>query len=136
MKLALLFALVLSTAPAAMAHMGHDHDTPTTLKAPKGGVIKSLDEAHVEVVNKGKDLKVYVYDQASKPAQASRFNIVAEGQLPRGGKKEVITLAAKDTYFEGAYDAKGSHRYTLRLTVTDSKTTRTDTLTYTIEPRK
>ena len=133
-----LFTIIISAAVGtiAIAHNGHDHDAPTTLRAPKGGVIKALDEASVEVVSKGKNIKVFVYDQESKPAAASRFKIVASAELPRNKKKEEVIFTAKDNFFEGTYDAKGSHRYTLKLAVTDTKTTRTDTLSYIIEPRK
>ncbi len=132
-KVVMLGMLVSFTS---FAHEGHDHDAPTALKAPKGGVIKALDEARVEVVYKGKNVKVYVYDQEGKPASASRFKIDAKAMMPRGKKEDVIALAAKENFFEAEYDAKGIHRYTLKLNVTDSKTGRTDPLTFTIEPRK
>lgn len=119
-----------------LAHEGHDHDAPVTLKAPKGGLIKALDESRIEVVAKGTELKVYVYDKEMKPAQASRFQLVASAELPRLKKVDSLTLSAQKTFFEGNYDAKGAHRYTLKLAVTDSKTNRTDNLTFTIEPRK
>ena len=120
----------------SFAHEGHDHDAPTTLKAPKGGIIKALDEARVEVVSKGKNIKVYVYDKEGKPALASRFKIEAKTLLPRAKKEEAFPLQAKENFFESDYDAKGMHRYTLKLNVTDSNTGRTDLLTFTIEPRK
>lgn len=134
----LLFLTALTLLPlhAALAHQGHDHDAPTTLKAPKAGVIKTLDEASVEVVSKGKDIKVYVYDKELKPAEATRFQIVATAELPRGKAEEPVKLEPKGKLFEGSFDAKGSHRYTLKLAVTDTATKRTDKLTFTIEPRK
>ena len=122
--------------PLLMAHQGHDHDAPTTIKAPKGGVIKALDESRVEVVYRGKDIKIYVYDKEMKPQEISGFKVVAMAELPRSKKTEEIKLSAKGNYFEGAFDAKGSHRYTLKLTVTDPKTGRTDNINFTIEPRK
>lgn len=120
----------------SVAHEGHNHDAPTTLKAPKGGVIKALDESRIEVVSKGKDVKIYLYDKEMNPTKASDYEIIALAELPRSKKEESLPLAPKDTYFEGSYDAKGSHRYTLKLAVTDSKTNRTDNLTFTVEPRK
>lgn len=135
-NLSLVIALVMILGSPLMAHEGHNHDAPTTLKAPKGGVIKSLDLARVEVVSRGKDLKIYVYDKEMKPAPTSEFQIVAKAELPRTKKVEEVMLASKDEFFEGSFDAKGAHRYTLKLAVTDSKTNRTDNLTFTIEPRK
>jgi hypothetical protein len=119
-----------------MAHEGHDHDAPTTLRAPKGGVIKALDQSRVEVVSKGKDIKIFVYDQEMKPAPTADFQIVAKAALPRTKKEEDVRLVSKDNFFEGSFDAKGAHRYTLKLAVTALKMSRTDHLTFTIEPRK
>ncbi len=135
-KLSVIVALVMTIGSPLMAHEGHDHDAPTTLKAPKGGVIKSLDLSRVEVVSRGKDLKIYVYDKEMKPASTSEFQITAKAELPRTKKVEDVKLASKEDFFEGSFDAKGAHRYTLKLAVTDSKTSRTDNLTFTIEPRK
>lgn len=129
-------AALLIGNSVALAHEGHDHDAPTTLKAPKGGIVKSLDEARVEVVSKGKTIKVYLYNKEMKPAKSSEFNVVAKAELPRTKKIEDIILVPNEHFFEGTYDARGLHRYTLKLAVTDSKTSRTDHLTYTIEPRK
>jgi len=121
---------------SAWAHNGVNHDAPTTLKAPKGGLIKALDESKVEVVWKGKDIKIYLYDQNLKPAPAGEFTVVASAELPRSKKQEPVTLVANGTFFEGQYDAKGAHRFTLALLVTHAKTGRTEKLTFTIEPRK
>ncbi len=120
----------------SFAHDGHDHDAPTKLKAPKGGIIKALDESRVEVVAKGKDLKIYVYDKELKPAPTTDLKIIASTELPRTKKEEPLSLKSQDTYFEAQYDAKGVHRYTLKLAVTENKTGRTEKLTFTIEPRK
>lgn len=119
---------------SAVAHEGHD--APTTLKAPKGGVLKELMEARVEVVSKGKDLKIYFYDKEMKPTQVSGFKVSARAELPRTKKIENLELKAQETFFESSYDAQGAHRYTLKLTVTDLKLNDTDHLTFTIEPKK
>ncbi len=129
------FAMALAT-PLVLAHEGHNHDAPTTLKAPKGGVIKAMDQSRVEVVSKGKDIKIFVYDKEMKPAPTTELQIVAKAELPRTKKEEEVKLDSKDHFFEGSFDAKGVHRYTLKLAVTDSKTSRTDHLSFTIEPRK
>lgn len=130
----LLLALFISAS--ALAHEGHDHDAPTSIKAPKGGVIKSLEETRVEVVSKGKDLKVFLYDKGLKPKSTKGFTLKASAELPRSKKVEEVKLEAKDTSFEGSYDAKGIHRYTLKLVVTDPTTGHNDALSFTIEPRR
>ena len=135
-KLAMgLFFMAFSSA-ALLAHEGHDHDAPTTIKAPKGGVVKSLDASRVELVTKGKNIKIYLYDREMKPAAPEEFSVVAQAELPRSKKVEEIKLEPKDAFFEGTYDAKGAHRYKLKLEVTHSKTKQTDKLTFNVEPRK
>ncbi len=135
-NLVIALALLAFSSSALMAHEGHDHDAPTTIKAPKGGVVKSLDASRVEVVAKGKSIKIYLYDRDMKPATAGEFSVVAQAELPRSKKVEEIKLEPNDAFFEGAYDAKGVHRYKLKLEVTHSKTGETDKLTFNVEPRK
>lgn len=135
-NLAKALAFLAFSSTALMAHEGKDHDAPTTIKAPKGGVVKSLDASRVEVVAKGKSIKIYLYDRDMKPAAPGEFNVVAQAELPRSKKVEEIKLEPKDSFFEGSYDAKGVHRYKLKLEVTHSKTSQTDKLTFNVEPRK
>lgn len=130
------FITVSIVGSLVSGHQGKNHDKPTALRAPKGGIIKALDEARVEVVSKGTNLKIYVYDVNLKPAATSRFKITATVKLPRTKKEEEIKLISKDNFFESSYDGKSIHRYTLKISVTDSKNSRTVNLTYTIEPRK
>lgn len=120
----------------SFAHEGHDHDAPRTGQAPKGGVIKSLEETSVEVVSKGKDLKIYFYDKELKPRDVETYTVSAKAELPRTKKIENITLKPMGTFFEASFDAKGAHRYTLLLAVKDPKAANEDMLKFTIEPRK
>lgn len=138
MKRLLVMATILCgmSSVNSFAHEGHNHDAPTTLKAPKGGVIKALDESRLEVVYKGKSIKIYVYDKELKAASAKDYKIEASALMPRTKKVETIAMTAQDTFFEGHYDAKGVHRYTLKLKVTDIKAKQPYELTFTIEPRK
>ena len=131
----IMIALALFCAPA-LAHEGHNHDAPAIVQAPKGGMVKALDEARLEMVAKGKEIKIYVYDKEMKPRDAAGFKIVATAELPRNKKIDSVNFEAKGSQFEGTYDAKGAHRYALKLSVTDSKTGRTDKLSFNIEPRK
>ncbi|MEY4632226.1 MAG: hypothetical protein RIQ81_2346 [Pseudomonadota bacterium] len=134
--LALLILTLSVFASPTRAHNGVDHDAPTTVKAPKGGIIKSLDDSKVEVVSKGSSIKIYVYGNDLKPIPATTLKIDATAVMPRSKKSEVVSLSMAENMFEGSYDAKGAHRYTLRLSVTELKSNRTEILTFTIEPRK
>jgi hypothetical protein len=132
MKILIAIIFALST----LAHEGHDHDAPTSIPAPKGGIVKALDEARVEAVSKGKDLKVFVYDKDMKPLSTKGFSLKATAELPRSKKTEEVKLEAKENSFEGSYDAKGLHRYTLKLQITAPGAGHSDTISFTIEPRK
>lgn len=133
----LMMSLLLTFPMGLLAHEGHDHDGPTSVQAPKGGVIKSLEQTHVEVVTKGKtDVKIYLYDKDLKPQDVAVYKVTAEAMLPKSKKKEPVVLVAKGTYFEANFDAKGAHRYTLILKVADPKTGHYDSLNFTVEPRK
>ncbi len=126
-----IFALSL-----AQAHEGHDHDAPQMITAPKGGLIKSLEETHVEVVSKGMDLQIYLYDLKMKPKSAAGFVVSAKAEMPRTKKQEQIKLSPKETFFEGTFDGKGIHRYTLLISIKDPQTGHDDKLKFTIEPQK
>ena len=132
---AIIFLMPL-TGEKAAAHEGHDHDAPQMIAAPKGGIIKSLEQTHVEVVSKGTAIRVYLYGKGMKPADATKYKVTARADLPRKKGSHDIKLAANGNAFEGAFDAGGAHRYTLALTIVDPKTGHNDKLTFTIEPRK
>lgn len=136
MKTALIAAFCLVVTPAAFAHEGHDHDSPKMIQAPKGGVVKSLEKTNVEVVSKGKNVTIYLYDKDMKPADVTGFEVSAKAELPRKKETEEVALTAKGNSFEGSFDAKGSHRYTLIVAVKDPKTGHDDKLNFTIEPKK
>lgn len=123
-------------ASGVQAHEGHDHNGPAGVQAPKGGTIRGREEDFIEVVSKGKDIKVYFYDKDLKPLDPALFTTTAKVQLPRVKKTEDLTLTLKDNALEGSYDAKKTHRYTLLLTVKNQKEEHADTLKYTIEPKK
>ena len=134
-KLFAIFAALLLSGNI-FAHEGHDHDGPVKVQAPKGGMIKMLDDSYLEVVNKGKTFNIYLYDKDLKPIDAKTFAITAKVQKPRGKTMEDVKLEAKDLNLEGSFDAKGIHRYTLILNVKSPKEEHADTVKFTIEPKK
>lgn len=127
---------VLVVGQASQAHEGHDHEGTVSIPAPKGGVIKSLENSYIEVVSRGKHIKIYLYNKETKPQSTSGFRVSAKVELPRTKKQESVTLTAKDTFYEATYDAKGIHRYTLLISIKDPKTGHDDKLSFTIEPKK
>lgn len=135
MKLVTL-ALSLLIGLNVSAHEGHNHDAPTTIRAPKGGQIKALDESRVEVVAKGKNIKIFFYDKDLKSLPTSDFEVKASVRLPKKKTAETLELMTAENNLEADYDSKGSHRYTLKLEVTHLKTKMTDSLNFQIEPKK
>lgn len=133
---AILFLGLSLGISQASAHEGHDHDAPTTLKPLKGGVIKALDESRVEVLSKGKSLKIFFYDNEMKPLSAEGFTVKAQAQHPRTKKTEPVAFAASEGALVAQYDAKSLHRYTLKLEIKDLKAGHTYNLSFVIEPRQ
>lgn len=128
-------AILLSTT-LGFAHEGHDHDMPTSAKAMKGGVIQSLEKTLIEVVNHKQNLKIYIYNREMKPVTVADYGVQATAELPRSKKQEPISLVDKGQHLEATFDAKGLHRYTLILTLKQPTESHSDTLKFTIEPRK
>lgn len=128
--------LTLGSPLLVWSHEGHDHDTPKSVQAPKSGILKSMENIYVEVVSKGKDLKIYIYDKELKVQDVKTYKVSALTEKPRLKKQEKLELIDKGTYFEATYDAQGSHRYTLILTVKDPSEDHDDKLKFTIEPKK
>jgi len=132
----LTLAVILSFGLGVHSHEGHDHNGPVGVQAPKGGIIKGNEDTYVEVVNRGKDLKVYLYNKDLKPVDPKIYNVVAKVQLPKVKKTEDLVLTLKDNVLEATYDAKKSHRYTLILSLKSPGEDQADTIKYTIEPKK
>jgi hypothetical protein len=134
--IALSVVLLSLSVVKGFGHEGHEHDLPKTLSAPRGGDIRALYEGFVEVVSKGHELKIFVYDKDLKPYQTKDIQLQAKTVLPRVKGANSLNVAAKENFFEGMFDAKGAHRYTLLLSIkriSDSKPTE---LRFTVEPRK
>lgn len=129
-------SLSLLAPHLAWSHEGHDHDSPKSVRAPKAGILKSMENIYVEVVSKGKDIKVFIYDKELKPQEVKAYKVSALTEKPKQKKQEKLELTDKGTHFEATYDAQRAHRYTLLLTVKDPQQDHEDVLKFTIEPKK
>ncbi len=132
----LLTLMILLSAPKVFAHEGHDHDAPAMVQAPKGGMIKSVEAMHIEVIAKKTEIKIYVYDKDLKAMPLEGVVVTAQTKLPRAKKSEDLALKAMDGGFEANFDAKGAHRYSLILSVKDPRQAHADKLTFNLEPKK
>lgn len=144
-KFKFIYVLIIGVGLSVMqsnqsfCHTGHDHDAPKVIKASKGGVIKSiksLSSIVVEVVVKGSSVRIYTFDNNMTPLKLADYTIEASASAPRSGKSDSVKLEAKDGYLAGNYNADGLHRYSLTINVTDLKSKKNGSVTFTIEPRK
>ncbi len=136
-KAKLLIAIMIATTfQGAYAHEGEDHDAPVAVKAPNRGSMKALEETFVEVLVKGKDIKIYLHDKKLSPKSVKGFIVTAKTEVPRTKKIEEVNLTAQENHYEGTFDAKSSHRYILHVAVKDPTTGHDDKMKFTIEPKK
>ncbi len=119
-------------AGSAFAHEGHD-DAPGSLKAKHGGIVKSLDDASVELLTTGKTLKLYPADHGGKAINPKTLNLTATTALPKGTPAP-LALTPKADHWEATFDPKGAHRYTLTLTLKDGE--HSHKADFTVEPQE
>ena len=126
----IILALSLFAA-TVFAHEG-EHG-PSTVQAPKGGVMRSLETVHLELVNERKKVKIYVYDIKVKPADVAQYAVSATVTLPKK-KPETIKLVEAGDHWEADIDSKNSHRYTLILDIKQGG--HEDKIKWVVEPKK
>lgn len=134
-----ILTLSLLAASLSFAHEGHDHESASANRPMKGGLVQRIEEAHVEVLSRGKNIKIYLLDlKSEKPVSLNfaDFTLSAKAELPRGKGSEALTLETKDGYLETNFDANGVHRFNLILSLVHKPTKHSDTLTFVIEPKK
>jgi len=129
-KLGLLSGLVFGSI-VSHAHEGHQHG-PSTVEAPQGGAMRSLETMHLELLTEGDFIRVYLYGKDLKPKPVKDVPVKASVSLPRK-KAESITLADKGNHWEAEYKAPPVHRYTLTLIVKQAG--HDDKIEYTIEKK-
>lgn len=128
----ILFALTLLISSLVFAHEGHDHG-PSAVQAPKGGVIRSLETVHLELVAKGPEVKIYPYDLQLKPMEVSKFPASVALALPKKKTAEA-KLVEKGDHWLLQSDVKGVHRYTLEMTIKQGG--HDDKIKWVVEPKK
>jgi hypothetical protein len=127
----IISGLTFLVATNLFAHEG-DHG-PSSVQAPKGGVIRSLETVHLELLSKGSTVQIYVYNPNLKPDDVSKYPVSATVTFPKK-KAEPIILEPKGNHWEAVVDTKGAHRYTLELTIKQGG--HDDKVKFTVEPKK
>lgn len=114
-----IFCLAIAFSALTFAHEGHDHGA-STFQAPKGGILKTTFNAHFELVKLQNVINLYVYDKDGKNLPTKDYRLTAELELPRK-KSTPIALNDKSTHWETTVDAKGAHRFTLKINIDNGK---------------
>jgi hypothetical protein len=111
-----LLMMLLGFFPFCLiAHEGC-HRAPDSLVAPHGGLIEETNLGHVvEVVNEGKEVKVYVYDHDVKPVELEQYTLKAI-MIPQRKQAQELTLKAlQDHHVVDTQLAESFPYYTLKL---------------------
>ncbi len=127
----IIFASLLTFSTSSFSHEG-EHG-PSAVQAPKGGVMRSLETVHLEMLTKGQSVQIYLYDANLKPADVSKYPITATVTLPKK-KSEPLKLESKGDHWLANFDAKGAHRYSLELNIVQGG--HNDKINFTVEPKK
>jgi hypothetical protein len=114
------------------AHEG-DHHAKSSVQAPNGGIIQSLESVHLELLTKGDMLQVYIYNTDLTPADVSKYPVSAKVIFPKK-KPQSIVLTPKINHWETTVNAKGSHRFTLEISIKQAG--HQDKVKFTVEPKK
>ena len=130
-ELACIFVVTLFSV-AGFTHGGHDHG-PGSVQPPKGGVIRSLETIHLELVTLGQELKIFIYDKDLKPLDVSKYPASATVLRPRTEGDENLNLIPKKDHWEASYDSKGIHRYTIHFKITQGS--HEDLVKFNVEPK-
>lgn len=127
----LILGLLALTSVSAFAGTDHDHGVPT-FQAPKGGVLKSTNNAHFELIKNQNIVKIYAYNQEGNSLPTKGFKLTANLELPRK-KATPISLTDKTTHWETTVDPQGAHRFTLNVNIEDGK--EKDDVKFTVESK-
>lgn len=124
---------ILGLITLSCISFAHDDHGPSPVQAPKGGIIRSLETIHLELLTEDKLTQIYVYDHHLKPSQTKLYPVSATVTLP---KKKAVPLKLTDAgdHWIGHIDAQKAHRYTLELAIKQGG--HNDKVTWVVEPKK
>lgn len=135
MSKSVFFALVFSSLVSFSVSFAHEgeHNAPGSVPAQKGGVIRSTEDLHLELVSSGKEVRIYPIGLDLKPMDPKAVEITATVALPRK-KAEPVVLTAQADHWLFSFDAKGAHRFTVTLNLKHDG--ENHKVSWTVEPRK
>ncbi len=131
MKIAWTFVLITLLGLNGYAHEG-DHG-PSTFQPQKGGVVRSLETVHLELLMENSDIKIFAFEIDGKPSAVSKYPASLKIERPRA-KPETVKLTSMDSHWMASFDPKGAHRITIFFEIEQGG--HKDTVKWTIEPKK
>lgn len=119
--------LALSLTSVSYAHEGHE--TPGSIKANHGGIVKPGKEINLEYVVSGTEVTLYPLDHDGKDLPASEVKLTATSKIPKG-KVEQLTIESTNG-FKTNVDFKGAYRS--EVVVTSEVKGKKDTFKFQVE---
>ena len=129
----LIIILTTLTFQWSFAHGVHDSGE---VKPQKGGILKSLETVHVELVQLDNELRVYIFDKNKEPKTipTGKHPVYANLKLPRVKKTEKVELINKQDYWSYTYTKKGLRPYKFIFSIEQGG--HKDNLAFTIKPKR
>ena len=129
----LILILATFTLQWSFAHGVHDSGE---VKPQKGGILKSLETIHVELVQLDNELRVYVFDKSKDPKiiPTGKHPVSAIIKLPKNKKKEKIKLIDKKKYWSYTYTKQGLRPYKFVFSIEQGG--HKDNLAFTVKPKR
>ena len=123
----------------ANAHEDHAHG-PANVPLQKGGILRSLETVHLELVYKNKMVKIYPFNVQVDPKMPGHLSSMRTNQFPVSAtvelpKRKAIPLSLKDEgdHWTAQFDPQNAHRFTVFLFIKQGG--HDDKVKWTIEPK-
>ncbi len=117
MKKVFLTAMLSFTIPSSLlAHDGHSHEA-SAQTAPHGGNLRDAGEVRGEVVIKGDEITLYVYDKHMKPITLEKGELAGVVQFPKEKSKPIVLKKKGEVFVTTVKGISKVHRYDLHIDV-------------------
>lgn len=111
-----LLLITLFVPLFALAHEGHDK-APGAVNAPHGGLIQGTNQMYLELVMQKDGIKLFPFTHDLKPIALNEIKVEGNILFPKKTKGTAVKFIQSEDSLLANIDAKGSHRYTLDLTI-------------------
>lgn len=132
MKNILTVVVLLILSRGAMAHEGH-HEAPGAVSAPHGGMVQQTSRFVLELVSEAGGVRIYTLDHEMKAVATAGLKMEGLVTFPKKKKADSVQFTTDGEAFVAKVDAKGAHRYSLKVSVTHAG--QSESSTFTVEPK-